>query len=136
MRPQATPASRPSDVASTWPPVSPQALHGPARHHGLLDGATVTGEASRRNLTVRVGLWLDEAGAVRKARWRGVADESLRATAESACALLESGSDPGPANGAALRATLLASSASAEGADLVASAVEVALMADVSFGAG
>jgi hypothetical protein len=136
MRPQATPASRSSDVASSWPPVSPQALHGPARHHGVLDGATVTGEASRRNLAVRVGLWLDDTGAVRKARWRGVADESLRVTAESACALLETGGDPKLVEATALRATLLAASASAEGADLVATAVEVALLANASFGAG
>jgi hypothetical protein len=136
MRAHSAPAGRPSEVAPAWPSASPQAVPAPALHTGLLDGATVTGEASRRHLAIRVGLWLDDAGAVRKARWRGDADDALRACAESACGLLEAGTDPRQIDGAALRTTLLAASAAAEDAELVASAIEAALLANGPFGAG
>jgi hypothetical protein len=136
MRAHSAPATRPSEVAPAWPSASPRAVPAPARHAGVLDGATVTGEASRRNLAIRVGLWLDDAGAVRKARWRGVADDGLRACAESACALLEAGADPRQVEGAALRATLLDAGAAGDDADLVASALQVALLATGPFGAG
>jgi hypothetical protein len=118
---------RSGDPVPGWTqPVPPAA----ALHAGLLDGATLTGEAARRNLTVRVGLWLDEAGWVRQARWRAGEDATLREYAEVACSLLEAGVDPGGLDGGALRAAAASASAGhGDRADLVASAIEVALLA-------
>src|ERR671931_662614 len=87
--PSAT-GSRPADAASVW---MPHAKSERVAHAGLLAGATVTGEAARQDLSIRVGLWLDESGRVRRARWRACADRALRASAEAACAHLEAGGD-------------------------------------------
>lgn len=116
--------TRQAESLSTWR--RPAAL--PEVHHAaLLHGATLTGEAARRNLSVRVGLWLDEAGWVRQARWRAADDAALRDYAEAACSLLESGTDPLALDGEAL-------SSAVEGvghpdrADLVVSAIHAALV--------
>lgn len=102
-----------------WPGPGPSE---PLRHHaGALHGATVTGEAGRPHLAVRVGLWLDAAGNVRQARWRASDDPGLRAAAEAACAQLE-------ASGAArTSAPTPREAATSDGAEMVASAVEAAL---------
>jgi len=95
----------------------------PQRHHaGALQGATVTGEAGRPHLAVRIGLWLDDSGTVRQARWRASDDLGLRAAAEAACALLEARGARAP-NASALREA----GAAADGAQMVAAAVEAAL---------
>ena len=112
-------------------PAWTEGLHPRAAHHaGLLDGASLTGEASRRHLSVRVGLWLDETGRVRQARWRAIEDATLREYAEEACALLEAGSDPARLDGEALRAaTANAAAGHGDRADVVAAAISVALLA-------
>ena len=74
-----------------------------ATHEGSLDGATLTGEVARLQIAVRIGLWLDEKGAVRQARWRCADDRDLGAYAEAACTLLESGASPFVLEGEALR---------------------------------
>jgi hypothetical protein len=99
-----------------------------AHHAGLLHGATLTGEAARRQLSVRVGLWLDESGWVRQARWRAVDDAALRAYAEAACSLLESGADPRALDGDALRSATADALADLDRADLVASAIHAAVL--------
>jgi hypothetical protein len=93
-------------------------------HAGSLHGATLTGEAGRRRLAVRIGLWLDDGGAVRKARWRAADDAGLRAAAEAACALLEARGDRVPD-----AAVLREAGTAADGAEMVAAAVEAALLA-------
>jgi hypothetical protein len=115
--------TRQADVVSRW---SRTALPPEVHHAGLLQGATLTGEAARRHLSVRIGLWLDEAGWVRQARWRAVDDSALREFAEAACSLLESGADP-----EALDAEALCSAVEggyADRAELVASAIHAALV--------
>ena len=98
-------------------------------HAGLLDGATVTGEAARRQLSVRIGLWLDDAGVLRQARWRAVRDPALRAYAEAACSLLEAGAEPARLDGSTLRSSVQClAPAQPELADLVASAVHAAAL--------
>ena len=116
------PAQRSADVVSTWSK-SARAHHAP-----LLHGATVTGEAARNHLSVRVGLWLDETGRVRQARWRS--DEAaMREYAEAACSLLEARSDPHLLDGDALRKAVGAPAhGHGECADLVAAAVHAALL--------
>ncbi len=115
-----------ADAVPAWPQYLPPAG---TLYAGLLHGATLTGEAARRDLTVRVGLWLDEAGWVRQARWRAD-DETLRDYAEAACSLLEAGADPALLDGSALRAAVAtAPAAHGDRADLVASAIAVALQA-------
>jgi hypothetical protein len=60
------------------------------RHAGALDGADHVGEASGgQRLLVRVGLWLDGAGRVARARYRATTCAALIAYAEAACALAE-----------------------------------------------
>jgi hypothetical protein len=104
------------------------AASGAVRFAGALHGATATGEAARRHLSVRVGLWLDEAGWVRQARWRAADDAPLRAVAEAACSLIESGADPH-----ALDEDALVSAAALQAGDdraaLVAAAIAAALLA-------
>ncbi len=96
---------------------------------GLLHGATLTGEAARRQLSIRIGLWLDEGGRVRQARWRAVEDPALRGYAEVACRLLESGADPVRLDGDALRNSAhVAPAGHGDRADLVAAAVHAALL--------
>ncbi len=99
-----------------------------ALHAGALHGATVTGEAARRELSIRIGLWLDEAGSVRQARWRGAEDAELRAVAEAACTMLETGTDPSHLSSDGLRGALQTrAGAHADRADLVVAAVHAAL---------
>jgi hypothetical protein len=110
---------RPAETNPAWlpDPLAPDR----AAHAGLLTGATVTGEAARDDLSLRVGLWLDDAGRVRRARWRG--DGALGAAADAACGHLEAGGDP-------LRlADVLAGAGALDRATLVAAAVEAALAA-------
>ncbi|HEX7488648.1 MAG TPA: hypothetical protein VF341_07070 [Anaeromyxobacteraceae bacterium] len=65
------------------------------RHAGALDGAACVGEAAGgARLLVQVGLWLDDAGRVVRARYRSSTCAALIAYAEAACALTESGADP------------------------------------------
>ncbi|HEX9289436.1 MAG TPA: hypothetical protein VF904_07935 [Anaeromyxobacteraceae bacterium] len=114
-----------SEVVPSWPgSTTPAEAHQAA----LLHGATTTGEAARRQLSVRVGLWLDETGWVRQARWRAVDDAALRAYAEAACSLLESGADPRALDGDALRAATADTLPDRDRADLVASAIHAALV--------
>ena len=110
------------EPAADWPPQDATA----ERRHAVLHGATVVGEAARRSLSVRVGLWLDDAGHVRHARWRGADDATLRACAEAACRLLESGVDPRRLDATAIR-DAVPSSGCHERSELVASALEAAL---------
>ncbi len=119
---QATEIARIPEPAPEWPPQPASA----EPHHAILHGATLVGEAARRNLSVRVGLWLDEAGGVRQARWRGAEDLALRACAEAACHLLESGVDPRLLDAGAIR-DAVATSGAQERSELVASALEAAL---------
>lgn len=109
---------RPPDAAApAWPPPRPAEK---ARHHaGSLHGAAATGEAARPHRAVRIGLWFDGAGRVEKARWRASDDAALRAAAEAACSALES-------RGAGPRA--LHDAGAGEGAEMVAAAVEAALL--------
>jgi hypothetical protein len=108
----------------------PPPLTAAVRHAGLLAGATATGEAARRQLSVRIGLWMDERGAVRQARWRAVKDPALRACAEAACSLLESGVQPEAVDAEAVRA---AAGGLAHGpvdrAEVVAAAVQAGFIA-------
>jgi hypothetical protein len=116
--------TRPAESVSTW---QTAAAVSQVHHAGLLHGATLTGEAARRHLSVRVGLWLDEAGWVRQARWKAEDDAALRACAEVACSLLESGADPQALDGDALLGAL-PSGGHADRADLVAAAIQAALV--------
>ncbi len=62
------------------------------RFAGVLDGASQVGEAAAgERLVVRLGLWVDGQGCVRRARYRASTCASLLAYAEAACALAESG---------------------------------------------
>lgn len=99
----------------------------PAMHAGFLEGATATGEATRHQLSVRIGLWLDEDGSVRQARWRAVRDAGLRACAEAGCALLEAGVDPAQVGADGLRRGAVSSHAR-DCAEVVAAAIEAALL--------
>jgi hypothetical protein len=113
--PEATPGAIP------WPAPRPTE---PARHHaGSLHGATLTGEAGRHHLSVRVGVWLDEAGAVRQARWRASDDPGLRSAAEAACALLEARGEGRPVGSGAPHDA----GVPGERAEIVAAAIEAAL---------
>jgi hypothetical protein len=104
-----------------------------APHAGLLEGATVTGEAAREQLSVRIGLWLDDSGWVRQARWRAVKDVDLRAHAEAACALLESRADPACIDAHAVELAVHgALRGESECAELVASAVRAAVLLRVT----
>jgi hypothetical protein len=115
--------TRQAEAAPAWPRT---AALSQVHHAGLLQGATLTGEAARRHLSVRIGLWLDEAGWVRQARWRAVDDSALREYAEAACSLLESGADPGALDAEALRSAV--EGGHADRAELVASAIHAALV--------
>ncbi len=75
-----------------------------ARHAGALEGAPLAGEAAGgARLLVRVGLWLDAAGRVSRARYRATTCASLIAYAEAACALAEAGEDVAGLDAARLR---------------------------------
>ena len=52
------------------------------------------GEAFQDGRIVRLGLWLDSAGGIRRARWKATTCAALMAYAEIACRLLEQGHDP------------------------------------------
>ncbi len=115
--------SRSAEQAPGWIPDPSIPEH--AAHAGLLAGATVTGEAARHDLSIRIGLWLDEAGRVRRARWRtGAApDRALRGPAEAACAHLEAGGDP-------LRLPdVLCAAEQLDRGEIVAAAIDAALTA-------
>jgi len=65
------------------------------RHGGPVDGADRVGQASGgERLLVQVGLWLDGAGRVARARYRSTTCASLIAYAEAGCALAEGGGHP------------------------------------------
>ena len=117
------PAQRPAEVVPSWSASKTARSH----HAPLLHGATVTGEAARDHLSVRIGLWLDDAGRVRQARWRSSEGGELREYAEVACALLEARADPAQLDGEALR-NAATHAGHADGADLVAAAVHAALL--------
>ena len=108
---------------STWPGLSGEPA--PRAHAGPLDGATVVGEAARRQLSVRVGVWLDDGGRVRQARWRCADDRALRTCAEAACALLEHGLAVRAADAGALGGE---TGVPGERAEVVAGAVRAALL--------
>ena len=120
------PSVRSGDTTPTWAPTGHASSV--AAHAGVLDGATLTGEAARRHMSIRVGLWLDDAGRVRRARWRASGDDALRAGAEAACSLVESGLDPLRLDAAALR-TALGDAGNPDVTELVASALHAALLA-------
>jgi hypothetical protein len=116
--------SRQAESVSSW---RSAATVSRVHQAGLLHGATLTGEAARRDLSVRVGLWLDEAGWVRQARWKAEDDPALRECAEAACSLLEAGADPLALDGEALLGAV-ASGGHADRADLVVAAIQAALV--------
>jgi len=124
---QHAPGLRQADAAPSWN-AEPLTAPLPSTHAGPLDGASLTGEAARRQASVRVGLWLDDAGRVRRARFRVLGDDGLRALAESACVLLETVEDPLSLDGERLRRVAAAGQAQGERAELVAAAVHAALM--------
>ncbi len=101
----------------------------PSHEASLLHGATSTGEAASRQTWVRVGLWLDEAGRVKRARWRAVEDGALRSFAEAACSLLEAGADPARLDAESLRSAAAGTLGHADRAELVAAAVQTAFSA-------
>lgn len=103
--------------------------HAATTHAGFLEGATATGEAARRQLAVRIGLWMDDRGAIRQARWRAVREVNLRACAEAACVLLEEGTDPLRLDADLLRRGASESAAARECAEVVAAAVQASVMA-------
>jgi len=96
-------------------------------HEGSLDGATLTGEAARHPHAIRIGLWLDEAGVVKQARWRAD-DTVLGAYAEAACHLVESGVSPFLLRGDALRAAVAQAPGSDHHSELVVCALGSALL--------
>ena len=109
-------------------PAQPETTVPTATHEAsVLHGATSTGEAGRRQLSVRVGLWLDDTGRVRRARWRAADDAALRDFAEAACSLLEAGVDPLRLDADSLRGAASAAAPHGDRADLVAAAVETAM---------
>ena len=112
-----------SEAVSSWPDV---AIPAAITHEGLLHGATSTGEAARTQLSIRIGLWLDDAGWVRQARWRTTDDTALRQYGEAACVLLESGVDPLRLDADALR-NAVRGAVAGDRADLVASAIHAAV---------
>ncbi len=117
-------AARVPDAVPSWAPIPGASKAHP--HAGLLHGATLTGEAVRRHLAVRIGLWLDEGGWVRQARWRADDDAALRECAEAACELLEAGIDPARLDADALRKATGA--AHGDRVEVVAAAVAAALL--------
>lgn len=123
---------QPADVARLAEALPAQAEPAAAmatHEASLLHGATSTGEAGRRTLSVRVGLWLDEGGRVRRARWRAMEDPALRELAEAACSLLEGGFDPAKLDGDSLLGVRAAPHGHADRADLVAAAIQAAVSA-------
>jgi hypothetical protein len=125
---------QPADVArpvAALPTTQPRstAAAGPFHEASLLHGATSTGEVGSRQLSIRVGLWLDETGRVRRARWRTVEDTALRCFAEAACSLLEAGLDPVHLDAEALRSATPGTLGHGDRADLVAAAVQTAFSA-------
>jgi len=64
-------------------------------HAGPLDGAELLGEAADgEGLVVRVGIWRDGGGRIRRARHRSASCAALIGYAEVACALAEAGEPP------------------------------------------
>ncbi len=59
------------------------------RHAGPLLGAPAAGAAREGDRQVEVGLWLDPAGRVERARFRATSCAALIAYAEAACSLAE-----------------------------------------------
>ncbi len=98
-----------------------------AHEASVLHGATSTGEVGHRQLSVRIGLWLDDSGWVRRARWRAPDDAALREFAEVACSLLEAGFDPGRLDADSLRSAAAGTLGHGDRADLVAAAVQTAM---------
>jgi hypothetical protein len=100
------------------------------RHAGSLDGADRVGEAAgRERLLLRVGLWLDGAGRVERARYRATSCAALVAYAEAACALAEEGGARSPAARRLRRAVRGVHPVHYDRADLVAVAFARALAA-------
>ena len=114
-----------SDVPS-WPRHSTEPP--PRTHAGPLDGATVVGEAARRHLSVRVGVWLGDGARVRQARWRCGDDRALRTCAEVACVLLERGLGALAAEARTLGGEAGVTGLATDRAELVAAAVRAALL--------
>jgi hypothetical protein len=120
-----------AEIARGTEPASPWLVHAKpseAHHARLLQGATLIGEAARHVLSVRIGLWLDDAGRVRQARWRASDDASLRACAEAACAALESGADPLQLDAGSLGSATTHGAGAADGPELVLLAVRTAAL--------
>lgn len=116
----------PAQLAEVVPPLR-RGLDSAPHEVASLHGASATGEAARRELCIRIGLWLDEQGAIRHARWRTVEDPMLRSFAEAACALLETGTDPLGFAADALRGAVPAAATShGDRAELVIAAVHAA----------
>jgi hypothetical protein len=110
---------------------APRLVHAePSEAHQarLFQGATVVGEAARHVLSVRVGLWLDDAGRIRQARWRTGDDPSLRVIAEAACAALEAGADPLQLDAPSLGPAITHGNGATEARELVLSAVRTAAL--------
>ena len=64
-------------------------------HSGSLEGAELMGQASGgEGLVVKVGLWTDGRGRVKRARHRSASCAALIGYAEVACALAEAGEPP------------------------------------------
>jgi len=75
-------------------------------HAGATKGADAVVEAIADGRTVRIGLWADAAGRVRRARFRATTCAALIAYADLACELLESGEPPERIDAARLREAL------------------------------
>ena len=99
-----------------------------ATHEGSLDGATLTGEVARGQIAIRIGLWLDEKGAVRQARWRCKDDPELGAYAENACSIVEAGASPITLDAKALRGAVPSAPLGDDRPELVVSALRSALL--------
>lgn len=66
------------------------------RRGGTIAGADRIGEAASGGLLVRVGLWVDGAGSVVRARYLATTCAALIAYAEAACALTETAGAAAP----------------------------------------
>lgn len=98
-----------------------------APHAGPTEGADAVVEALADGRRVRIGLWADEEGRVRRARFRATTCAALIAYADLACELLESGEAPEQIDGGRLRQALPGvHPAQHDRADLVARALALA----------
>ncbi len=98
-----------------------------AAHAGATEGADAIVEAVADGRMVRIGLWDDGAGRVRRARFRATTCAALIAYADLACELLESGEAPERIDASRLREGLPGvHEAQHDRAELVARAVALA----------